>query len=66
MIVDRWQGARAATLSHATFFQCSSLCSTLVGKLTYDVNKSLICLIIEGNDFLQFLLLKNLNIVLIC
>jgi len=39
---------------------------TLVGKLPYDVNKSLTCFIIEGNNFLQFLLPKNLNIVLIC
>ena len=37
----------------------------LVGKLPYGVNKSLTCLIIEGNDFLQYLLPKNLNIVLI-
>jgi len=32
---------------------------TLVEKLPYDVNKTLICLITEGNDFLQFLLQKN-------
>jgi len=32
---------------------------TLVGKLPYDVNKTLTCLIIEGNDFSQFLLQKN-------
>jgi len=31
----------------------------LVGKLPYDINKTLTSLIIEGNDFLQFLLQKN-------
>ncbi|HWY35381.1 MAG TPA: hypothetical protein VNX68_12100 [Nitrosopumilaceae archaeon] len=31
----------------------------LVGKLPYDVNKTLTCFIIEGNDFLLFLLEKN-------
>jgi hypothetical protein len=31
----------------------------LVGKLPYNVNKTLTCLITEGNDFLQFLLQKN-------
>jgi hypothetical protein len=32
---------------------------TLVGKLPHDINKTLTSLIIEGNDFLQFLLQKN-------
>ena len=31
----------------------------LVGKLTYDVNKTLTFLITEGNDFFQFLLQQN-------
>jgi len=31
----------------------------LVGKLTYNVNKTLTFLITEGNDFFQFLLQQN-------
>ena len=40
---------------HVLYFSYYSL----VGKLPYDVNKTLTCLITEGNDFLLFLLQKN-------
>jgi hypothetical protein len=36
-----------------------SIQQSLVGKLPYDINKTLTSLITEGNDFLQFLLQQN-------
>jgi len=46
-------------LTQSTGTGSRGLGQALVGKLPYNVNKTLICLITEGNDFLQFLLQKN-------
>jgi hypothetical protein len=48
-----------STLVHDSTSQMDPITHALVGKLPYDINKTLTSLIIEGNNVLQFLLQKN-------